>query len=110
MTKREKKRQWWRERLEEQKQSDLSMAQFCREQNISYNNMQRWKAVFLAEIEKNHRSSTFLELVTLPKTEMEAQAFDLTCGSCQLKVSADLEADHLTRIIVAMNRAAVILC
>lgn len=108
MTKREKKRNWWRERIEEQQQSDSSMAQYCRSHGIVYNNLMRWRSVF-AEEENPVRSvpsedGDFQELMLVP------QELELTCGSCRLKIPADLEGDQLTRIIVAMNQAAGLLC
>jgi len=96
MTKREEKRAWWREQVEAQQSSGLSVMKFSKEKGLKYAALLRW----CREFSSVESEGGFQEL------KDSGNEFDLSCGRFRVTVPADLGEMQLAKIISALNRAA----
>ena len=96
---REELRQHWCLKVEEFKASGQSASHFCREQNLNYAQLLRWRKKF--HIAEPHPDSAliFEELNS-------SSRFALVSGGLELEVDGQIDFNSLVQVIGALCRAA----
>ncbi len=94
VTTEEKKRQW-QERIEQQRESGLSINRWCQENAISVSQFYYWKSRICPTTIKR---ASFTEVV-----DAESKGITIECGGVQMHLSKDFDALTLKRCLAVLQ-------
>jgi hypothetical protein len=96
MASREEKDNLWEQRLQGWKDSSLSAAKWCREQNISYATFCYWKSKLQTPVQEG----VIFEELKEPSTT----AIELRWGEARLYLSEDFDIATLEKCLIVLRR------
>jgi hypothetical protein len=90
---------YWKNQIQEQKDSDLSINAFCKKQKIGYSTFYNWSRKV-----KERFNTAFLEI---KDTEVpENRELKLSCGNIELRINNNLPLEDLSKLIKALDQAS----
>jgi len=96
----------WKKEIERWQQSKLSMAEFCRSENLSYWSFRQGRK----NIEKTDIAGTKglvkLNLLDLPSGETGKSSIEIYLGETRIVVPPDFNESHLQRLITALRKVS----
>ena len=96
---REEQRRHWRLKVDEFEESGLSASRFCREQDLNYAQLLRWRKKFVELDSPSEPTQYFAELAA-------PSGISLASGGLKIEVDGEIAFDSLVRVIGALCRAA----
>ena len=91
------KQEVWRNRVLECESSELSIGQWCRENNINKNTLNYWRARF----KKDNNTVVFAKLEE--SSERPTSTINVWIGQVRIEVSNDIDFDLFNKIIRAIS-------
>jgi len=94
-------KQQWLELIQAQQNSDLSIIDFCREQNLPLNNFYARRSDWLKSkrIATNLEPSAFSKVAVAERSESSATAITLSIGKATLSIPSSADAVWLAKLI-----------
>lgn len=96
-------REYWKDMIDKWQASEKSMAEFCRDEKLSYWTFREWKDRFL---KPERKSSSGLVKVNLKKEQQKSQAIEVLVGPSRILVPQHFDETHLIRIVKTLRTIA----
>ena len=90
---------YWKNQIQEQKDSNLSIKAFCKKQKIGYSTFYNWSRKV-----KQRFNTAFLEIKEVEAPEN--RQMKLACGNIELRISNGLSLEDLSKLIKALDQAS----
>lgn len=95
---------YWENEVEKWQVSDLSMAEFCRRENLSYWNFRQWRKKLHEPSNSNKNRMVKLNLGDLPTGEISSSSIEIHIGGARVVTFPDFDESHLLRLITTLRR------
>jgi hypothetical protein len=95
-------REYWKDIVDKWQASGKSMAEFCRDENLSYWTFRDWKGRFLKPEKKTVPGLVKLNLKKEPKTS----EIEVLVGPSRILVPQHFDESHLIRIVKTLRSIA----
>ena len=98
-------REYWKNRIEKWQKSGKSMAQFCRDENLSYWTFRDWKGRFKKDTEKSKSGLVKLD-ISNNLGKGKSSPIEVCVGPSRILVPIDFDETHLLRIVKSLRSIA----
>jgi hypothetical protein len=96
-------REYWKDMIDKWQASGKSMAEFCRDENLSYWTFRDWKGRFLKPAKVSENGLVKLNLM---KEQKKSSTIEVLVGPSRILVPRHFDESHLIRIVKSLRAIA----
>ena len=95
-------RDFWKEKIEKWKASNINMTEFCKREDLNYWTFRDWKSRLLQPVEPEEMPLVKLEVKSVEK--QNEKAIEVYLGDIRLSVPAGFSEPHLWRLVSVLKK------
>jgi len=99
-------RDFWKEKVEEWKASNINMTEFCKREELNYWSFRDWKSRILQPVEKEEQSLVKLEVCNSTEVQNDKN-IEVYLGEVKLSVPAGFSEPHLCRLVTVLKKLSL---
>lgn len=99
-------KEYWEKEMTKWKASELSMAEFCRSENLSYWSFRQWRKQLQKPSISNENGMVKLKFEDLPIGKIGNGSIEIYIGQTRVVAHPDFDESHLLRLITALKKAS----
>lgn len=99
-------KEYWEKEMAKWQASELSMAEFCRSENLSYWSFRQWRKKLQEPRISNKNGMVKLKLEDLPIEKIGNGSIEIYIGETRVVTHPDFDESHLLRLITALRKAS----